>query len=71
MINHDKIKKKFYFFQINVLMSSINSMANPALYLIFMPAFRRCVVKTFFPCLKNKIWPQETHNTNTTQTTTA
>ena len=49
-------------------MSSINSMANPTLYVIFMPAFRRCVVKTFFPCLKNKIWPQETqnckHNTN-------
>ena len=39
--------------QIDVLMSSINSSANPLLYYILMPKFRLIIMKTFFkPCLR-------------------
>lgn len=45
--------------QIDVLMSSINSSANPILYYILMPKFRQAIIKNVFkPCVR-KITPDE------------
>ena len=48
----------FQFFLIlqktNVLAGGINSACNPAFYCLFMPSFRRALIKTFFPCLEKE-----------------
>ena len=41
----------------NVLAGGINSSCNPAIYCVFMPSFRRALVKTFFPCFHKEYSP--------------
>lgn len=45
--------KIFFLQKTNVLAGAINSSCNPVFYCIFMPGFRRALLKTFVPCFKN------------------
>ena len=55
--------------QIDVLMSSINSSANPVLYYILMPKFRQAIIKNVFKPCTRKIAPNEsTRQTETSGT---
>ena len=45
--------------QIDVLMSSINSSANPVLYYILMPKFRQAIIINVFKLCTRKIAPDE------------
>ena len=56
--------------QIDVLMSSINSSANPLLYFLLMPRFRVTLINIFFPCdfIKNRVSPDESNTADSSST---
>ena len=35
-------------------MSSFNSVANPFVYALLMPTYRKCVINTFCPCVTKR-----------------
>ena len=37
--------------KIGVWLSAFNSVANPFVYIMMMPSYRKCVIKTFLPCV--------------------
>ena len=37
--------------KIGVWLSAFNSVANPFVYIMMMPSYRKCFIKTFFPCV--------------------
>ena len=50
-----------------VWLAAFNSVANPFVYAILMPTYRRCVIKTFWPCA-NKSKPEEKQKGNSSNT---
>ena len=44
----------FMSFIAGVWLSAFNSVANPFVYALLMPTYRKCVIRTFFPCIMKK-----------------
>ena len=58
-----------FFQKTNVLAGAINSACNPVFYYMYMPSFRRAVIRTVLPCVKKNDSETSTSN-NTTETST-
>ena len=50
--NYIKLSKNLRFYFTGVWLSSFNSVANPFVYALLMPTYRKCVINTFCTCVK-------------------